>query len=278
MSSRKPVAGSRSRQQQQLKPQCPFERPSDMLLCHEIFARLQEAHARAAPYFQKCPILQDTPSTPVLASDGYVYDLESLRHWMETCVAKGEPVQSPMSRVCMRTFVYPISLQDAAKDSVLSSSPTRSFSSPTRSFSSPTRSCHHQLRAAHRRHRQPPQPIHLIQTPHPSVYLNVRSGSARCSRWNTRCGVGVRMILDWMEEDIVDWVFPCDTTTSPCTIMTPPPAAQLVPIAKDVARWLCLSHKEYANPTHIMTAYFSLRNRAGQGETLEMLLLGLASR
>lgn len=236
-------------------PVCPFERRFP--LCQEIASALGECRAAITPYFECCPILQGPPENPVLASDGYVYDREALRAWMRTCVERRDPIHSPVSRTILRASVCPTTL-DRAIEAEVECRNHRAGSGTllTHSFA-------------------------LIPPRHPNGFANVRSGSARCSRWSSKAGSLIRMLLDWASDDIVEWVCPIevDAHSAQVSIATPPPAIGLLVIAQEVARWLSISESEFTNPTHILTAYFSKRTPGAHPPTphppltLEAMLL-----
>lgn len=220
---------------------CPFERK--FALCQEIVSGLEECSTAITPYFQCCPILRSPPETPVLASDGYVYDREALCQWMRQCVERRDPIYSPINRTILRTTVRPLTLQLAIEEEV-----ERRGSGGRRVFSSKNLGPLSCL-------------ITLVPPQHPSSFANVRSGSARCSRWSSKAGSLIRMLLDWDGDDIIDWVCPIQIQEDQhiVTIATPAPVPSLLIIAQEVADWLSISEMEFANPTHILTAYFSKR-------------------
>ena len=54
-----------------------------------------------------CPITQELPVDPVIASDGRVYDRKAVEDWIASRQSKGEPLKSPINNMPMETTLLP---------------------------------------------------------------------------------------------------------------------------------------------------------------------------
>jgi hypothetical protein len=207
-----------------------------------------------------CPISREqlTAHTAFMASDGHLYDADSLKHWAESCADRMEPLTSPVTREVLRPWACPAAeaLHDAGfRDAAL---PVASDVIRLRSLAPPF----------------PPM-------------VPVRRGTQRASSWSSSLGIACRMLLGWDDGDVVEWCVPIDSCFSRPRIATPAPVRELLPLAAPVLSWLAIDAKEFSNPTHILTAWVRVIRPRLDGEdeedegrdtcweTLEILLLRL---
>ena len=65
-----------------------------------------------------CSISQDVPVVPVLASDGLLYDYDSLRKWMDVKKSQGDPVVSPTTNEELTSDVKPARRDRSVMESI----------------------------------------------------------------------------------------------------------------------------------------------------------------
>jgi hypothetical protein len=189
-----------------------------------------------------CPISREqlTPGCAVLASDGYLYDRDALIEWAEACVARQEPVTSPVTRAVLRPWA--VAAKTMLEDAGLGEASDAHGPSPP--------------------HDAQLTPLPSLAPPF-SPMVVVRKGTQRVGRWETPFGVASRMLLGWDDHDVAEWCFP---VRGEAGIGTPPPAAQLIPLAQPLLRWLGIPHGEFSNPEHILTAWVRIHPPALRGE------------
>lgn len=210
------------------------------MLVQEVAKRLDGLRREAASCWE-CPISREPISCAVLASDGRIYERESLAAWLEQCAKRREPYTSPVTREAIRPAVCTLTSADEA------------------------------VLLGFTAGKAPDQLLARPQSD-PSDVATTRSGSARCRHWNTRLGVITRMILGWNDDDTIEWWFPVVAGVVP-TIFTPPPALpdSLEPVAAELVAWLGLGRIDH--PMHIFTAYARVHSQTSGFCTIEERLL-----
>lgn len=192
---------------------------------------------KAIREYAKCPITQEElgADNAVLASDGYLYDGDALQTWLDA-----GHIHSPVTREALRGLVLKHDpevskfLGDAERD-LRDAEPTW-------------------------------LPLHMPRSP----CVSFRQGTVRAARWNTKLGVVCRIFLNWTDDDTIEWRFPVFDDT-PDTLLTPPPAIELVPMARPLLRWLRL-HVD--NPEHIVTCEFRVVGTDSFATFEDLLLQG----
>ena len=255
----------------------------------EIYAEL-ERHRTAAEEFMVCPISREPvdPLTAVLASDGYLYDPEALAAWAESCRERTEPLTSPVTREFLRSWAVPAG--DTLRKAGIGAEagePLRKAGIGTEAGETLRKAGIIGAEAGEKASQTLPQPIPLPTLEPPfSPLVATRNGTQRVGRWDCAVGVACRMLLGWEDGDVVEWCFPfVSGARRIISVATPPPAAELSPLADSVLRWLGIDAAELTNPKHILTAWVRLHRPGLRGEraaadrpawtTLEDLLLRL---
>lgn len=219
------------------------------MLVHDVAKRLDGLRREVASCWE-CPISREPISCAVLASDGRIYERDSLAAWLEQCAKRREPYASPVTREAIRPAVCTL----ASADEAVLLGMGGSFAGG----------------------KAPDQSLARPQSD-PSDVATTLSGSARCRHWNTRLGVITRMMLGWNDDDTVEWWFPVLGGMVP-TIFTPATALpdSLRPVAAELVAWLGLASSmgREADPTHIFTAYARVKSQADPAfRTIEERLL-----
>jgi len=218
------------------------------MLCQEIARRLLSMQAKVDAAWE-CPISREPITSAVLASDGRIYERESLSLWLERCRDRHEPYSSPVTREALRYHVAALSNPDEAilmGVSCLGKSPD----------------------------------VELVPEQNDPLCIALRrSGSARCRHWNTQIGVVTRMMAGWNDDDTVEWWFPVDASGKIFTPETALPQT-LSPLADELISWLGIRELvPRESSTHVFTAYFRVQtpksssSSYGPFRTLEHSLL-----
>lgn len=188
----------------------------------EIYAQVQAERAAVEPYL-RCPISGDVPDLPLLASDGHLYDAEALRQWADRCARSMAPLRSPVTREVLRCWAL-----DA------------------RGMLAPLGFCFDAAAAPAR------LPLPSLRPPFPAQ-VEVMRGSRRADAWSDALGTACRVLLGWHDGDAAEWCFPYSSEGR--EVLTPPPAAELLPLAAPLRGWLGLDGAALANPAHLLTAW-----------------------
>ena len=248
-------------------------------LVQDIWKEMLQIRGRLARYLV-CPISREPidESNGVLASDGYLYDIDSLRQWFGVCVSSGRVLTSPVTREVVRSVVHPaVSIpsvrkavmvaeldveQDEDQEGGMDSSHGGSSSSMllidllvgcTRQSPAGGSQHHH-----HHHHHDPHLPPSKAFSAHPMV-----GGTIPASRLNTSFGVALQMVLGWDSEGTVVWTAPVEEDEHEnCRLLLPAPIAELVPLTKPILSALGIPYKRFQNPECILTAYFRFENSA----------------
>lgn len=199
----------------------------------------------------RCPILQAPPEPAdlVRASDGFYYSLEMLREW---CV-RNEVPRSPVTGEALRP--YALLAPTRGVDALLA----------------------RDVKAWGGAKVPKPRAVVLFEPRPPNALRKtpVMKGSAPLGAWTSRAGVALRMHLDWSADMTLEWRAPRDDGDDPPRLLTPPPARELVPIFRWVAKLLRIT-RAVANPEHIGTS-FMRTSKDAPWRTLEELVLEAAS-
>lgn len=211
-------------------------------LVHNLAEELERARRELDSSLARCPITQERIEDPVLASDGVLYERESLRQWLQGERSAQRAYTSPVTRQPLRPEVV-----RCTRDSLLLAHLTHDFPSPD------------DLLAPH----QTRDDIALTH-----------SGSALCKQWKTELGVVVRMLLHWNDDDMVEWWFPIDTSGKCMTYESALPPQLEQALTLDIQSWLQTGHVAGC----LVTAHFRKRTPRQHSPTtpfatLEDLLL-----
>jgi hypothetical protein len=206
------------------------------------YASVRRSRELVAP-FLTCPVTLEAlhpgaagaAQEPWLASDGHLYSAEGLRGLGAGAAGSGSAaLRSPVTREVLRHWAvraaarlgeYGFETEAATEPAVLTFAP--------------------ELR--------PPFAPHV----------EARRGTRVAESWSDAFGSACRVALGWQDGDVVEWCFPVGSDGT--EILTPPPARELLPLARPLARWL-LQRNAYRNPEHVLTGWVRISRPALEGE------------
>lgn len=188
-------------------------------LVHNLAEELERARRELDCSLAQCPITREKIEDAVLASDGMMYERESLRQWLRGQSLGHKPYTSPVTRQPLRPEVV-----RCPRDSLLLAHLTRTFPSPNDLLVP----------------RQTREDIALTH-----------SGSALCKQWKTEVGVVVRMLLHWNDDDMIEWWFPIDTSGKCMTYASALPPHLEQALSLEIQSWLGLEGRAC-----LVTAHF----------------------
>jgi hypothetical protein len=216
-----------------------------------LYTGLVRLRAQVEPFLQ-CPVSREAlaPEQAWLASDGHLYARESLEELAAHAARARMPLRSPVTREVLRPWAVCaaprlVRFGFAVADTFASSGST-SRGLLRLGDSLPW--------------GRPPFPPHV----------EVMRGTRLVESWADAFGAACRVALGWQDGDVAEWCFPVEELS----ILTPPPAEELRPLARHLARWLRLhgsvrNKATFSNPDHVLTGWVRIRRPALEGEACE---------
>jgi hypothetical protein len=202
-----------------------------------MHAMLRGSRARAAP-FLLCPVSREEllPDEAWLASDGHMYARDSLLELAARAARDRLPMRSPVTREVLRPWAVLAAPQLRAFGYGAEGVQKRPLLLPDGSW------------------RGPPFAPHV----------EVRRGTRLAESWSTAFGSACRVALGWEDGDVAEWCFPVEEDT----ILTPPPVAELRPLARHLVAWLRLQGPAatFRNQEHVLTTWVRIHKPVLEGE------------
>lgn len=235
---------------------------SSLPYVHEIWRVLESHRATVLPFLQ-CPISREPidEHNGVLCSDGYLYDIDSLRHWFSDCVAAGRALTSPVTREVVRSVVHPAASIPSVRRALLM--PAKGEDGDGDGDYGPP-AC---IRIVAEEYGRGGLVMGAIR--HRFRAHSMIGGTIPAERLSrSSLGVALQMTLGW-ESDFDDggdggntgtiiWTAPVAASEAlQSELLLPPPIADLLPLAMPILAALGISPKRFHNPERILTAYFT---------------------
>jgi hypothetical protein len=214
---------------------------AEVHLIHDMAGELERARKELDSSLAMCPITRERIEDPVLASDGILYERRALAAWLEGEGSAQRAHTSPVTRQPIRPEVVRCS-----RESLLLSLLSHDFPSPNEL---------------------------LVPRQTQAGIALTHSGSALCKQWKTELGVVVRMLLNWNDDDMVEWWFPIDSSGQCMTYPSALPPQLEHTLSLEIQNWIRSGPTPSPVTGCLVTAHFRRRGAHSQGfATLEELL------